>query len=80
MTSDAVFGVRKSLVVVSVIHIVTSDFELMHPKKPEIISDVSITKARGFREDISHAYLKQDFVLATPEEGAEARKAKMPAL
>ncbi|GLB38965.1 putative catechol dioxygenase N terminus [Lyophyllum shimeji] len=57
ITSDAVFGVRTSLIV-----------------KPELITDVAKTKARGFGEEKPHAYLKQDFVLATPEEGAAARK------
>ncbi|RDB27606.1 Hydroxyquinol 1,2-dioxygenase [Hypsizygus marmoreus] len=58
LMSDAVFGVRTSLIV-----------------KPELVDDKAITKARGFKEDKPHAYLKQDFVLATPEEGAGARKA-----
>jgi len=58
LTSDAVFGVKSSLIV-----------------KPEIVEDLSLSKARGFKEAKSHAYLKKDFVLATPEQGAEARRA-----
>ncbi|KAG5641920.1 hypothetical protein DXG03_003966 [Asterophora parasitica] len=58
LTSDAVFGVRTSLIV-----------------KAEIITDVEETKARGFAEEKSHVYLRQDFILATSEEGAAARKA-----
>ncbi|KAF5383255.1 hypothetical protein D9615_004905 [Tricholomella constricta] len=58
LTSDAVFGVRTSLIV-----------------NPELVTDVAKTKARGFAEGKPHVYLKQDFILATPEEGAAARKA-----
>ncbi|KAF8067930.1 intradiol ring-cleavage dioxygenase [Lyophyllum atratum] len=58
LTSDAVFGVRSSLII-----------------NPETVTDVAKTKARGFAEEKPHAYLKQDFVLATPEEGDMARKA-----
>jgi len=57
LTSDAVFGVKSSLIV-----------------EPEIINDLSISKARGFKEPKPHAYLKQDFVLATVDEVAELRK------
>jgi len=57
LTSDAVFGVKTSLL---------TDIE--------VINDVSITKARGFQQAVPHAYLKRDFVLATPEQGAEARR------
>jgi protocatechuate 3,4-dioxygenase beta subunit len=57
LTSDAVFGVKSSLIV-----------------KPEIVDDLSLSKSRGFKEAKPHAYLKQDFVLATPEQGAEARR------
>jgi len=59
VTSDAVFGVKSSLIV-----------------DPEIINDISISKARGFKEPKPHAYLKHDFVLATVEECAELRKKK----
>ncbi|KAG6830225.1 hypothetical protein H0H92_001665 [Tricholoma furcatifolium] len=58
LTSDAVFGVRTSLIV-----------------KPEIVTDEAKTLARGFSQGKPHAYLKKDFILATPEEGNEARKA-----
>ncbi|KNZ73269.1 Hydroxyquinol 1,2-dioxygenase [Termitomyces sp. J132] len=58
LTSDAVFGVRTSLIM-----------------KPEIVTDEDKTIARGFVQRKPHVYLKKDFVLATPEEGAEARKA-----
>ncbi|KAG6884927.1 hypothetical protein C0993_007191 [Termitomyces sp. T159_Od127] len=58
LTSDAVFGVRTSLIV-----------------KPEIVTDENKTMARGFAQRKPHTYVKKDFVLATPEEGAEARKA-----
>ncbi|KAG6909012.1 hypothetical protein DXG01_002398 [Tephrocybe rancida] len=57
LTSDAVFGVRTSLIT-----------------KPEIVTDEAKTLARGFANAKPHAYLNKDFVLATPEEGAEARK------
>ncbi|KIK02734.1 hypothetical protein K443DRAFT_5879 [Laccaria amethystina LaAM-08-1] len=57
LTSDAVFGVKSSLIV-----------------KPVIENDVAISKARGFKEAKPHTYLKKDFILATPEEGAAARK------
>jgi len=56
LTSDAVFGVKSSLIV-----------------EPETVDDPLISKARGFRDPKSHAYLKKDFILATPEEGAKAR-------
>jgi len=58
LTSDAVFGVKSSLIV-----------------KPEIVKDISLSKLRGFKEAKPHAYIKRDFVLATPEQGAEARRA-----
>ncbi|KAG6879631.1 hypothetical protein C0992_000467, partial [Termitomyces sp. T32_za158] len=58
LTSDAVFGVRASLIV-----------------KPEIVADEKKTLARGFSQRKPHAYSRKDFVLATPEEGDEARKA-----
>lgn len=60
VTSDAVFGVKSSLIV-----------------DPEIINDPSISKARGFKEPRAHAYLKQNFVLATVEEGIDARRARV---
>ncbi|KAK0440916.1 intradiol ring-cleavage dioxygenase [Desarmillaria tabescens] len=63
ITSDAVFGVRTSLIV-----------------ETETIKDTSLTLARGFQRAEPHAELKQDFILATPEECAEARKRTMPAL
>ncbi|KAK0207653.1 intradiol ring-cleavage dioxygenase [Armillaria fumosa] len=62
-TSDAVFGVRTSLIV-----------------ETETITDTSLTLARGFQRTEPHAELRQDFILATPEECAEARKRTMPAL
>jgi len=43
-------------------------------QKPEFISDVAISRARGFREEKPHAYVKKDFVLATQ---AEVRDAKV---
>ncbi|KAJ7709024.1 intradiol ring-cleavage dioxygenase [Mycena rosella] len=61
LTSDAVFGVKSSLIVET-----TTE------------TDVTVTRARGFKEAKSHEVLKHDFVLATPEEGAEARKRSMP--
>lgn len=42
-------------------------------QEPETVNDPLISKARGFRDPKSHAYLKKDFILATPEEGAKAR-------
>ncbi|KAF8799572.1 intradiol ring-cleavage dioxygenase [Phlegmacium glaucopus] len=57
LTSDAVFGVKSSLIV-----------------EPEVVNDPSISKARGFNEPKPHAYLKQNFVLATFKEGVEARR------
>lgn len=63
LNTDAVFGVRKSLIV-----------------DLEIITDTAISKARGFKEEKPHAYLKKDFILATPGEAAEARRVKMHAL
>jgi len=56
VTSDAVFGVRSSLIV-----------------DPDIITDTQLTLARGFKEAKPHAYIKQDIVLATPEECKRAR-------
>jgi len=61
INSDAVFGVKSSLIVV-----------------PEVINDVSITKARGFKDPKPHIYLKHDFVLATVDECVEARKKAGP--
>ncbi|KAG6873332.1 hypothetical protein C0995_000191 [Termitomyces sp. Mi166 len=57
LSSDAVFGVRTSLIM-----------------KLETVTDEDKTIARGFKQKKPHAYLKKDFVLATPEEGAQARK------
>jgi protocatechuate 3,4-dioxygenase beta subunit len=57
LTSDAVFGVKSSLIV-----------------KPEIVDDLSLSKLRGFKEAKPHAYVKHHFVLATLEQGAEARR------
>jgi hypothetical protein len=37
-----------------------------------------VTRARGFKDAKTHEVLKFDFVLATLEEGAEARKLTMP--
>ncbi|KAJ7483338.1 intradiol ring-cleavage dioxygenase [Mycena latifolia] len=62
LTSDAVFGVKTSLIVET-----TTE------------TDVEVTRARGFRDAKSHEVLKHDFILATLEEGAEARKQSMPA-
>ncbi|KDR72706.1 hypothetical protein GALMADRAFT_761838 [Galerina marginata CBS 339.88] len=58
LTTDAVFGVKSSLII-----------------KPEIVEDIAVSKSRGFKESKPHAYLKKDFVLATLEQGAEARRA-----
>jgi len=55
--SDAVFGVKPTLIV-----------------EPVVINDLSISKARGFKESKPHTYLKHDFVLATVDECVEARK------
>ncbi|KAJ6568404.1 intradiol ring-cleavage dioxygenase [Mycena vulgaris] len=63
LTSDAVFGVKTSLIVDT-----TTE------------TDIAVTRARGFKEATTHKVLKQDFVLATLEEGAEARKRSMPAI
>ncbi|KAJ7663908.1 intradiol ring-cleavage dioxygenase [Mycena polygramma] len=41
-------------------------------------TDIEVTRARGFREAKMHKVLKFDFVLATIEEGKEARKRSMP--
>lgn len=52
VTSDVVFGVKSSLIV-----------------KTTVVGDSDIAKARGFADPAKpHVYLKQDFVLATPEE------------
>ncbi|KAF9525458.1 intradiol ring-cleavage dioxygenase [Crepidotus variabilis] len=56
-TSDAVHGVKSSLVV-----------------EPQLINDISVTKARGFRDEKPHMYLKQDFILANPQEAQDYRK------
>ncbi|KAJ7498101.1 intradiol ring-cleavage dioxygenase [Mycena galericulata] len=42
-------------------------------------TDIEVTRARGFKGATSHKVVKQDFVLATVEEGAAARKLTMPA-
>lgn len=57
LTSDAVFGVKTSLVV-----------------DLETVTDTATTKSRGFAQAKPHKLLKRDFILVTPEEGAEARK------
>ncbi|KAF8997727.1 intradiol ring-cleavage dioxygenase [Cyathus striatus] len=57
LASDAVFGVKKSLIV-----------------KPDLITDLEQTKARGFKEAKPHVLLTKDFVLATPKEAKAARK------
>ncbi|KAJ6552878.1 intradiol ring-cleavage dioxygenase [Mycena capillaripes] len=61
LTSDAVFGVKSSLIAET-----TTE------------TDLEVTRARGFKEAKMHQVVKYDFVLATPEEGAEARKRNMP--
>ncbi|KAJ7498093.1 intradiol ring-cleavage dioxygenase [Mycena galericulata] len=63
LTSDAVFGVKTSLIVDTTIE-----------------TNIEVTRARGFKESTSHKVLKYDFVLATPEEGAGARKRTMHAV
>ncbi|KAJ7230401.1 intradiol ring-cleavage dioxygenase [Mycena pura] len=62
LTSDAVFGVKGSLIVST-----TTE------------NDPEVTRARGFKNATSHQVLKRDFVLATVEEAAEARKKSMEA-
>lgn len=60
--SDAVFGVRSSLIV-----------DLEH------VDDEALTRARGFEQTgKGHAYLRQDFVLARPEEGRRIREGAVP--
>jgi hypothetical protein len=44
------------------------------------VDDVEITKQRGFKQAKSHKELKRDFILATKEEGNEARRKAMPSL
>ncbi|KAF9479859.1 intradiol ring-cleavage dioxygenase [Pholiota conissans] len=63
LSSDAVFGVKTSLIT-----------------GVNIIDDVKVTQARGFRDPKPHAYLKRDFVLATPEQCVEARRKLMQKL
>lgn len=38
------------------------------------MTDLALSKQRGFKEAKPHVYLKRDFVLATNEQGAEARE------
>ncbi|KAF8656882.1 hypothetical protein AX16_002427 [Volvariella volvacea WC 439] len=58
LTSDAVFGVRTSLIV-----------------DPVVVEDEELARTRGFKETCKpHAYLKHDFVLATPKECEVVRK------
>ncbi|KAJ6487652.1 intradiol ring-cleavage dioxygenase [Mycena sanguinolenta] len=57
LASDAVFGVKSSLIVET-----TTE------------TNIEVTRARGFKEATTHQVLKHNFVLATVEEGAEARK------
>ena len=47
---------------------------LRYTQEPKVIDDLSISKARGFKESKPHLYLKQDFVLATVDECVEARR------
>ncbi len=44
------------------------------------MTDKDLSLKRGFKDGQPHVELLRDFVLATPEEGKEARKSKMPAL
>ena len=77
LTSDAVFGVKSSLIVVGFSFPFLTLFSAScygHFQEPEVINDPLISKARGFKEPKPHAYLKQNFVLATVDEAAEARK------
>ena len=67
LESDAVFGVRKSLVVVRCLG-PNAPFLNSISQKPEVVSDVAISRARGFKEEKPHTYVKKDFVLATPAE------------
>jgi hypothetical protein len=80
LTSDAVFGVRASLIVVCLVALSWFKSSLVIMQHPEVITDGSITKNRGFRESKSHLFLKHDFVLATEEEAREARNAAMLAI
>ncbi|KAF8634236.1 hypothetical protein AX15_000998 [Amanita polypyramis BW_CC] len=41
----------------------------------ETITDTQVTQLRGFKDARPHAYLKQDFILATPDESKCARAA-----
>ncbi|KAH9474339.1 Hydroxyquinol 1,2-dioxygenase [Psilocybe cubensis] len=42
---------------------------------PEIVEDLALSKARGFKDAKPHTYIKKDFVLVTPEQGINARAA-----
>ncbi|KAF5324248.1 hypothetical protein D9619_011402 [Psilocybe cf. subviscida] len=43
-------------------------------EEPVTVTDLALSKQRGFKEAKPHAYLKRDFVLATNEQGVEARE------
>ncbi|CAK5273525.1 unnamed protein product [Mycena citricolor] len=62
LQSDAVFGVKSSL-----IENLTTE------------TDPELTRARGFLNETSHKVLKHNFVLATVEEGIQAKKQTMKA-
>jgi protocatechuate 3,4-dioxygenase beta subunit len=76
LTSDAVFGVKSSLIEVSTFgfgrRLITNNDG--HFQEPVTMTDLALSKQRGFKEAKPHAYLKRDFVLATNEQGAEARE------
>ena len=84
--SDAVFGVKSSLIVVSFSRSFSEFFFsflflascLRYIKEPEVVNDLSLSKTRGFKEAKPHVYLKQDFVLATANECADARRKASP--
>ncbi|KAH9478076.1 Hydroxyquinol 1,2-dioxygenase [Psilocybe cubensis] len=41
---------------------------------PEIVNNIALSKARGFKEPRSHAYVYKEFVLATPDQADSVRK------
>ena len=69
LETDIVFAVRQSLITVGSVY-TRINWTGTHSssKDPKLITDASITLARGFKEAKLHLELKQDFVLVREQE------------
>src|SRR5882762_3774473 len=74
LASDAVFGVRKSLVLVSSFATLgQSDADIIYLQKYQDVNDDAEARRRGFPKGGSFKFLRFDIVLATEREYKAAR-------